>query len=248
MRSLLHRKLPVEQPSAPLTGYKLAYPFLSADDRRAGFSGLSIGGQRVYGPVAEATCVWSRRHAPPRRTCSCGFYCFHSLEPARAMACETRYRPAVVLQVAVTGSFIRYEDGLRYGRQRVRRVRVGRCRCGQPATKLVHSGSGLAGWRQLEPACAGCTGWASALGFAAFAERLAGSVTVVSDSGAPSSPGIGHVPETSGPGALTAADSPPLAVVAAEVSLLQARLDELQVQLARISGDEPPAGSQPDAE
>jgi hypothetical protein len=243
MRSVLRRSLPVEQPPAPLSGYKLAYPFLSADDMRTGFGGLSIGGQRVYGPVAEASCVWSRRHAPPRRTCSCGFYCFHSLDRARAMACETRYRPAVVLQVAVTGSFIRYEDGLRYGRQRVCQVRVGRCRCGQPATMLVHSGAGLAGWRQLEPACAGCTGWAAALTFPAFAARIGGPVTVVSDSDpAPMPVRLQDRREVPQPVTVGSGDGPSLAVVSAEISLLQARLDELQLQVERISGGEPPTG------
>ena len=254
MRSLLRRSLPVEEPPGPLTGYKLAYPFLSADDRSAGFAGLSIGGQHVYGPVAEAACVWSRRHTPPKRTCSCGFYCFHSLAPARAMACETRYRPTVLLEVAVTGSFIRYQDGLRYGRQRVRAVRVGRCRCGRPATRLVDSGSGLAGWRQLEPTCAGCGGWSAALTFRAFAERLGGRVRVAGDgdpalpmtqaAGVAGDPQPGFpepaVPEPrAGTAALTAAGEPSLAVVAAEVALLQARLDELQRQLVRLSGDDP---------
>ncbi len=248
MRSLLRRSLPVEQPAGPLTGYKLAYPFVSADDRLAGFAGLSIGGQHVYGPVAEATCVWSRRHAPPKRTCSCGFYCFHSLAPARAMACETRYRPTVLLEVAVTGSYIRYQDGLRYGRQRVRGVLVGRCRCGRPATVLVDSGTGLSGWRQLEPSCPGCAGWSAALTFPAFAERLGGVVTVASDAEPEVSQGLaGGAPAGvlggAGPaGALTAPAEPSLTVVAAEVALLQARLDELQRQLAQLSGDDPPGG------
>jgi hypothetical protein len=255
MRSLLLRSLPIEEPPGPLSGYKLAYPFLSGDDRWAGFAGLSIGGQRVYGPVAEATCVWSRRHTPPKRTCSCGFYCFHSPAPARAMACETRYRPTVLLEVAVTGSFIRYHDGLRYGRQRVRAVRVGRCRCGRPATVLVDSGTGLSGWRQLEPTCAGCGGWSAALTFRAFAERLGGAVSVTSDcEPAPSRTETGHdrgaagpgaaVPGAQGPDGLTAAAEPSLAVVAAEAALLQARLDELQRQLARLSDEDPPGAVQ----
>jgi hypothetical protein len=246
MRSLLRRSLPIEEPPGPLTGYKLAYPFLSADDRSVGFAGLSIGGQHVYGPVAEASCVWSRRHTPPKRTCSCGFYCFHSPAPARAMACETRYRPTVLLDVAVTGSFIRYQDGLRYGRQRVTAVRVGRCRCGRPATVLVDSGSGLAGWRQLEPSCAGCGGWSAAVTFTGLAERLGGAVSVTTDcepdvsgvqgagvtGGAEGSEGTVH-----GASLLPAAE-PSLTVVAAEIALLQARLDELQRQLARLSGDD----------
>lgn len=255
MRSLLRRSLPVEEPAGPLTGYKLAYPFLSADDRWAGFAGLSIGGQHVYGPLAEAACVWSRRHTPPKRTCSCGFYCFHALAPARAMACETRYRPTVLLEVAVTGNFIRYQDGLRYGRQRVRTVRVGRCRCGRPATVLVDSGSGLAGWRQLEPTCAGCGGWSAGLTFRALAERLGGTISVVSDcepapAGRPADaslcvPEPGAVePRAGGPGGPPRAGEPSLAVVAAEVALLQARLDELQRDLARLSGDDPSGAAQ----
>jgi hypothetical protein len=249
MRLLFPRRtLAFEQPAGPLTGYKLAYPFLSADDRLAGFAGLSIGGQRVYGPMAEAACVWSRRHAPPKRTCSCGFYCFHSLAPARAMACETRYRPTVLLEVAVTGSFIRYQDGLRYGRQRVRGVRVGRCRCGRPATMLVDSGTGLSGWRQLEPACAGCAGWSAALTFHAFAERLGGAISVASDCEPGASQGLTETAPaaadrgTEDVAALTGASEPSLTVVAAEVALLQARLDELQRQLAHLSGDDPPGG------
>jgi hypothetical protein len=246
MRSLLRRSVPVEHPAGPLTGYKLAYPFVSADDRSAGFAGLSIGGQYVYGSVAEAACVWSRRHAPPKRTCSCGFYCFHSLAPARAMACETRYRPTVLLEVAVTGTFIRYQDGLRYGRQRVRGVRVGRCRCGRPATMLVDSGTGLSGWRQLEPTCAGCAGWSAALTFHAFAERLGGAISVASDCEPDASQGLTErAPAAADRGsgdatALTEAGEPSLTVVAAEVALLQARLDELQRQLAHLSGEDPP--------
>jgi hypothetical protein len=171
------------------------------------------------------------------------------------MACETRYRPTVLLEVAVTGSFIRYQDGLRYGRQRVRSVRVGRCRCGRPATILVDSGSGLSGWRQLEPTCAGCGGWSAALTFRTFAERLGGTVSVDSDCEPASSrnetnPGLdapaagANEPGTRGPDALTAAAEPSLAVVAAEVTLLQARLDELQRQMAHLSGEDPPGAVQ----
>jgi hypothetical protein len=167
------------------------------------------------------------------------------------MACETRYRPTVLLEVAVTGSFIRYQDGLRYGRQRLRAVRVGRCRCGRPATILVDSGSGMTGWRQLEPTCAGCGGWSAALTFHTFAERLGGTVSVASDcepapAGTESDSGVygaeGGWPElcTRGPDAPKAAAEPSLAVVTAEVTLLQARLDDLQRQLAHLSGEDPP--------
>jgi hypothetical protein len=164
------------------------------------------------------------------------------------MACETNYRPAVLLEGAVSGSFIRYHDGLRYGRQRVRGVRVGRCRCGRPATKLIDSGSGVAGWRRLEPTCADCGGWSAALKFDAFAECLGESVSVCSDleptpsdeeaGGGP----IAVAPGTSEPRLETTDAKTSLAVVAGEAALLQARLDELQRQLARLSDGEPPAG------
>jgi hypothetical protein len=167
------------------------------------------------------------------------------------MACETRYRPTVLLEVAATGSFIRYQDGLRYGRQRVRAVRVGRCRCGRPATTLVDSGSGLAGWRQLEPTCARCGGWSAALTFRSFAERLGERVSVASDcEPAPARTEIDpslDAPEaganelgTRRAGALAGGAEPSLAVVAAEVTLLQARLDELQRHVAHLSGEDPP--------
>jgi hypothetical protein len=164
------------------------------------------------------------------------------------MACETNHRPAVLLEVAVSGSFIRYEDGLRYARQRVRGVRVGRCRCGRPATKLIDSGSGLAGWRRLEPTCADCGGWSAALKFDAFAELLGETVKVSSDlEPTPSATDVGGGPiavpaATSDPALDTTEAEPSLALVAAEAALLQARLDELQRQLTRLSGGEPPAG------
>jgi hypothetical protein len=214
--------LPEERPVAPLRGYKLAHPLLAADGTKAAFRGLSIGGLRVYGEVDDATCLWSG-HQPPKRHCTCGFYCFHELKGAEEMACDTRYRGAVILEVEATSRFIRYEDGLRYGRQRVRAIRPGRCRCYRPASVLVDSGTGVVGWRQLAPSCLHCAGWSPATSFTDFAMRVGQKVRVIAGTESPSLP--------SG-----APDSPSLTVLAGEVALLQARIDELQVELGRLSG------------
>ena len=66
-----------ERPDRPFTGYKLARAVLSADCAKTAFAGLTLGAERVYGVTAEASCVWTPRHAPPRRWCGCGFYCLH---------------------------------------------------------------------------------------------------------------------------------------------------------------------------
>jgi hypothetical protein len=148
------------------------------------------------------------------------------------MACDTRYRQAVNLEVAATGRFIRHEEGLRYARQRVVAIRVGSCRCGRPAGALIDSGAGVPGWRRLKPACVICAGWAPAVTFAEFAGHVGEDVTVIGD-------GVGRAPWS-----LTQVggshDDPelPFSVVAAEVALLQARVDDLQAQLARMSGGE----------
>jgi hypothetical protein len=219
-----------------LGGYKLAFPMLAADDQAAGFTGLSIGAGRVYGGVAEAACIWGRRHEAPNRGCTCGFYCFHRLDSALDMACDTPYRASLLLEVSVMGRFIRYEDGFRYARQRVRRIRVGACRCGRPAVVLVDDGTGLIGWRRLKPACEGCAGWARAVTFADFAARVGPGVAVQAEAERGSvvpPPGEGDgegAPAGGGPGA------PAFAVMVAEVALLQARLDDVQAHLARMSG------------
>src|SRR5207237_433214 len=110
-------------------GKELATGFV-ADDAQARAD--AEAGQPPDGADAEASCGWSRRHAPPRRRCSCGFYCLHSLAEARALSCATANRAAVVLEVVASGRFIRYERGLRYSHQRVKAVRVGPCECGRP--------------------------------------------------------------------------------------------------------------------
>lgn len=230
-------RLPEERPERPLRGFKLAHPVLTADGSEAGFRGLSIGGFGVYREVADATCLWSG-HAAPRRRCSCGFYCFHKLESATAMACDTRYRSAVILEVEATGAFIRYEDGLRYARQRVRSIRPGRCRCYRPASVLIDSGTGVIGWRQLAPSCRHCAGWSPATSFTEFAAKVGPRVTVVADRDEDTGP----VP---GAGAAAAPGPPELTILAGEVALLQARLDELQFELSRLSGQPGDAGPRP---
>jgi len=219
----------------PFTGFKLAQAVLSADGQRAGFAGLSIGASRMYGVTAEASCVWNRRHAPPKRRCGCGFYCLSTLAEARALSCATDYRAAVLLEVAASGRFIRYERGLRYSRQRVRAARAGPCGCGRPATGFVDAASGFVGWRRLVAACAACTADRPSLAFEEFAACLNGPVM------AGAGPGTGaRVGATTMPGVVSAAGEPTpssIAVLSAEIALVQARLDDLQERVARHYGD-----------
>jgi hypothetical protein len=232
-----------ETPDRPFTGFKLAHAVLSADGGRAGFAGLSIGAQQVYGAIADASCVWSRRHAPPRRRCGCGFYCFSSLAEAMALGCATGNRAAVLLEVVASGRFIRYERGLRYSRQRVRAVRASPCGCGRPASGLEDAGRGLVGWRFLKPSCRACAAGRRLVTFGGFAARLGGMVLVGSDEDAaawagqvPDVPPRPRVPSSDG-----AQDAAAIAALGAEIALLHARLDLLQAQLSRLEGG-PPAG------
>jgi hypothetical protein len=236
-----------ERPDRPFTGYKLAHAVLSADGSRAGFAGLTLGAHNVYGAVADALCVWNKRHLPPRRWCGCGFYCLHALADARSLACATENRSALLLEVAASGSYIRYERGLRYSRQRVRAVLDAQCSCGRPGTALADAGSGLIGWRHLAPVCAGCAGGRPVLSLWQFTEqldspvRVAGllSASLVSLGG----PADGPLPDGPLPDGIAAdepsadrpadAGEPPLAVLAAEIALLHARLDDLQSRLDR---------------
>jgi hypothetical protein len=218
-------RLPEENRPGPFTGYKLAHPVLSADGGRGAFLGLGMSARQVYGAEADAICLWGRRHSVPDRRCQCGFYCFHTLEQAEAMAMEESGCAVVVLEVAASGRFIRYEQGLRYARQRVRGVMLGRCRCGAPGELLVHSGPGLRSWRRLHPSCALCCRRGPALSRSAFGE-LVGGLPVY-----PSEP-------------VDSPDDPvALALLSAEVALLQARLDEMQRELHRIATGVPTAGA-----
>jgi hypothetical protein len=242
--------VPGERPERPFTGYKLANAVLSADGTRAGFAGLTLGATEVYGVIAEARCVWNSRHVPPRRWCGCGFYCLHALGDALALGCATENRSAVLLEVAAAGRYIRYERGLRYSRQRVAVIRESRCDCGLPGSALAEAGSGLIGWRHLVPVCGRCTAGRPLLTLREFAARLDGpvrveapeisltaaSVTAASGLAASGPAGVvtigGVVEGGATAGGATAGESQ-FAVLAAEIALLHARLDDLQSRLDR---------------
>ena len=220
-------RLPEERPTEPPTGYKIAHPVLSQDGTRAGFTGVSLGGALPYGVLDEAACVYGRRHRAPHRRCDCGFHCVHERATAEALLCTAEHRAAVLLDITVLGTYIRFELGFRYARQRVRTATVGPCACGARAVALADAGWGRPGWRALAAACAGCVRGRTSVSLAAFA-RLAGDglrvvagsegETVTVDPGPPE--GLG-VPE-----------------LVAEAALLQARLDWFQSRLARLEGGE----------
>jgi hypothetical protein len=219
-----------ERPDRPFTGYKLAHAVLSADGATAGFAGLTLGAASVYGAVGDASCVWNRRHAPPRRWCGCGFYCLHDLADARSLACATENRSALILEVTASGRYIRYERGLRYSRQRVRAVLDAQCACGRAGAALADAGSGLIGWRHLAPVCDSCTAGRPALTLREFTARLDGTVrvgTLLSSTPLALSVTRQRVPRELPDGA----GEPPIAVLAAEIALLHARLDDLQSRL-----------------
>ena len=207
-----------ERPDRPFTGYKLAHAVLSADGARAGFAGLTLGATRVYGLTAEASCVWNGHHAPPRRRCGCGFYCLLAREDALALGCVTENRSALLLEVVAAGRYIRYERGLRYSRQRVRVITGSPCGCGRAASTLAATGSGIVGWRHLAPVCDRCAAGRPGLTLNEFTARLDGPVRVEYALASP---------------ATASAQEPPFAVLAAEIALLHARLDDLQSRLGR---------------
>jgi hypothetical protein len=209
---------PREHSDEPLPGFKLAYPMLAADGGSCGFSGVTLGRAHVYRAVDDAICAHGSRHACPSRWCDCGFYCFHDIGAARDLACEPDHRSAVLLEIAASGRYRRYERGLRYARQRVKTVRIGRCDCGRPADRLADSGAGSVGWRRLLPVCPGCAADRPVLSAARFAE-LVGTVDVLCD-GAPAGDPAQLTPAT------VAEDPGTVALLSAEVAVLHARLDE----------------------
>jgi hypothetical protein len=233
------RRFRKERPVAPLRGFKLAYPMVSADGGRGGFSGVTLGRASVYGSVATAECAQGAQHRSPSRWCDCGFYCVHRLDEALDLACDPDYRDTVVLEVAASGRFMRYERGLRYARQRVTAVWAGRCRCGPPATFLAETGAGLSGWRRLRAVCAACAGQRPGLTLSEFARLLGGppvrsGIPATSPAASPARADRAEPAETPGP--LDGVDKAALVpVLSAEVALLQARLDEVQRQLARLT-------------
>lgn len=252
----------------PLRGHKLAHPMVSSDGTRVGFGGVTLGRASVYGVIADAECAQGGRHRSPSRWCDCGFYCVHTLEDARALACDPDYRYAVLLDVVVSGRYMRYERGLRYARQRVTAVRVGRCACGQRARVFVEASAGTAGWRRLVAVCPSCAGTRAALSFGWLSRMLAGvPVTADPPTGATAAEEEEVAAGSAGAGATASAvpsvvegataigteaspapsrvgegralsEVPAEALVpllTAEVTLLQARLDEVQRQLARLT-------------
>lgn len=211
---------PREHSAQPLRGFKLAFPMLSADGTRAGFSGVTVGKGHVYLAVDTAVCVQGSRHDPPSRWCDCGFYCFHDVAAARDLACDPEHAGAVLLEVAVSGRYRRHERGLRYSRQRVRAVRVGRCACGRAAQVLADTGSGTVGWRRLLPVCPACTGTRPQIEPAEFTTLTGGAVTVSTDP-----------PDAVSPPAEAGA----VAVLTAELAILHARLDDMQTSLDTLA-------------
>ncbi|WP_316742357.1 hypothetical protein [Streptomyces sp. MK7] len=238
-------RLPTERPTEPPTGYKIAHPVLSQDGTRAGFTGVSLGGALPYGVVAEAGCVYGRRHRPPARLCDCGFHCVHERTAAEALLCTAEHRSAVLLEVSVLGAYIRFERGFRYARQRVRTMTVGPCACGAPAVALADAGWGRPGLRALAAACAACVRGRVSVTPASFA-RLAGDGLRAVTDGALGGASLGADGTDGVPEGLTTPDGPttpewlgaPQEVgvpeLAAEAALLQARLDWFQTQLARL--------------
>jgi hypothetical protein len=240
------RPVPGERPDGPFVGFKLAHAVLSADGGRAGFAGLSMGANSAYGVTAEASCVWTQRHLPPKRRCGCGFYCLSALADAQALRCVTENRAAVLLEVMASGRFLRYERGLRYSRQRVRAVWAGRCGCGRPATALEDAGRGFVGWQCLRASCALCAS-RSAIALGEFAARLGGPVPIGAEPGtqpdvqSDAQPGAQAMSGGPDPAVATHLAGPPhpgsTAVLAAEIALVQARLDDLQARVSRHCGE-----------
>ena len=230
----LPRSLPVERPAGPLHGYKLGFPMLSADGRSAGFGGIWSSGQAVYRAEDTAVCFWSPRHSAPKRRCSCGFYCLHSLEATRAMACEEEYRSTVILEVEVRGRFIRYEEGFRYSSQRVLAVRTNRCVCGRPVDGFADSGTGVRGWMRLQPCCPRCRAGRQSISLPAFADLLRRGTEAEGAAVRVGSDGTSPLAATT---LVDEGDSgSAVSVLTAEVALLQARVDALQAEVSRLTG------------
>ncbi|MGQ0572704.1 MAG: hypothetical protein ACT4RN_00690 [Pseudonocardia sp.] len=214
------RRVPREHSARPLLGFKLAYPMLSADGSRTGFSGVTVGRGHVYLAVDDAVCVQGSRHDPPSRWCDCGFYCFHEASSALDLACDPDHAGAVLLEVAGSGRYRRHERGLRYSHQRVRAVRLGRCACGRAAQRLSDTGAGTVGWRRLLPVCPSCTGTRPLLDPADFGRLTGRPVPVVADP-----------PDAAAP----PAEAGTVAVLSAELAVLHARLDAMQASLDALA-------------
>ncbi|MBF9070451.1 hypothetical protein [Streptacidiphilus fuscans] len=232
-------RTPHESPDRPPVGYKIARPLLSADGARLGFRGVSLGADIVYGPVDDARCGYERRHRPPSRWCACGFYAVHDLATALELGCATEYRETVVLEVAVIGAYLRHEHGLRFERQRVRRILLPRCACGRPSEGVVDTGEGLIGWRAIAGSCAVCAAHRPLLRYDAYARLGGRGVTAACDErvAPPIRSPFAPSPLTPDPFDDSAAGTDAVVPqLAAEAALLQARLDWFQLQIDRLTG------------
>ncbi|MFK0169900.1 hypothetical protein ACIQU5_13930 [Streptomyces sp. NPDC090306] len=238
-------RLPEERPTEPPAGYKIAHPVLSHDGTRAGFTGVSLGAALPYRVLDEASCVYGRRHRPPSRLCDCGFHCVHDRPTAEALLCTAEHRTCVLLEVSVLGAYIRFEHGFRSARQRVRTATLPPCGCGAPATVLADAGWGRPGWRVLVPACAGCVGGRTALTAAAFALLAGEGLRVRSAAGQGPAAGAVRGPDAVPPLGPPLPEGLGLPELAAELALLQARLDWLQSRLARLGPPERPDATEP---
>ncbi len=89
---------------------------------------------------------------------------------------------------------------------------------------MADAGSGLVGWRHLAPVCDLCAAGRPIMTLREFVARLDGRVRIDTDQEGVAQPGIYSVP-------LQATGEPPYAVLAAEIALLHARLDDLQGRL-----------------
>ncbi|ODU05605.1 MAG: hypothetical protein ABS81_07155 [Pseudonocardia sp. SCN 72-86] len=210
--------------TAPLTGFKIAVPVISADGATTAFRGVGAGRARVYRAVDDAVCVNNSRHAVPHPLCRCGFYCLHTMSAARDLTCVPENRDTVVLEVAASGRYRRHELGLRYAHQRVRTVWTGRCRCGRAAELFVDSGGGRLGWRELVARCAGCAGERPTLTRDSFA-ALTGDDTLRAHADREPLRRFETATTTETPA--RAGD----AVVDAELAVINARIDELHTQV-----------------
>jgi hypothetical protein len=97
---------------------------------------------------------------------------------------------------------------------------------------LVDSGSGITGWLQLQPCCVRCIGSRETITPAKFGALLGHPGLVVTDADAADEEPRNRVRDAPAVTADEAGSS--LSLLAAEVALLQARVDSLQAQLSRL--------------
>ena len=150
--------------------------------------------------------------------------------------------------MCIRDSYVSYELGLRYQRQTVRSVRIGRCRCGRTSAALDDVAGGIVGWRRLEPVCRECAGRRAVLSLETFGALSGVPVSVDEGTGhaamAPLAP-LDHAGDQRRFPDVQRQESPvpdaelgpeaEIPLLTAEVTLLQARLDEVQRRLRRLT-------------